>query len=511
MVQNYNDLSDIELFIKIEKYDPYAIEEVYQRYAPVLLPLIVRIVNNPQSAEKILIDVFISLWRKIDFFNFDCGNTYTWLVTLTRNKAARFLRQKHSENIDITIDEDEYENFYIMPDLDEKIESLDLVSALKRKVAIEEAVNKLTEAQKYVLFLSYYDGFTLTDISNKLNIPLATIRSKIMMSLNNLRDFLLNTPTRLVENNDLNEMVSAYAVGCMDEENFSYFKKHKQLGDYLESGMLGELQTIISLFATTLTSITIHDDLKNRFGNKLLNTHKDIINNILVDRRKSKFVNKQPEEVQPVEFPASKKEIKEELFIKPEPEKKEKLDGSRSKLYWFFNFILIGTLILFSYLLSDKTSQLNEKVELVKQQLNKIRSETSAAKEFITDYTEFINFFNNPNIKIIQLIGGKENPNSFGRLFLSIDAGEGLLETKNLPKLQSEQFYSLWMNVKETNIRLNSFKTNPDQKYIKFTQIPFTEVENMTLFKITKEVDNTTNRPSDKTYLTGTVSEPKKK
>ena len=67
MVQNYRDLSDIELFIKIEKYDPRAIEEVYQRYAPVLFPLIVRIANNPQAAENILIDVFISLLPKNEF------------------------------------------------------------------------------------------------------------------------------------------------------------------------------------------------------------------------------------------------------------------------------------------------------------------------------------------------------------------------------------------------------------------------------------------------------------
>ena len=97
-MQNYRDLSDIELFIKIEKYDPRAIEEVYQRYAPVLFPLIVRITNDPQVAEDILIDVFVSLWRKIDLFNFERGNTYTWLITLARNKSVRFLRQKHIEN-----------------------------------------------------------------------------------------------------------------------------------------------------------------------------------------------------------------------------------------------------------------------------------------------------------------------------------------------------------------------------------------------------------------------------
>ena len=511
MVQNYRDLSDIELFIKIEKYDPRAIEEVYQRYAPVLFPLIVRIANNPQAAENILIDVFISLWRKIDLFNFERGNTYTWLVTLARNKAVRFLRQKRTKNNEDFVGEDEYEDFYIMPDLDKKIESLDLATALKRKTTVEKAVNKLTEAQKYVLFLSYYDGFTINDISDKLNIPLTTIRSKITISLHYLMDNLLSTSTKILENNDLNEMITAYAVGCMDEENYSYFKKHKQMGEYLPEGMLGKLQVTISFLPITLRSITIAENLKERFGRELLETHKDIMNNIIIDRRKQKFVEEQTNNVQPVEFPTQNEVAEEEKSVEYEPEKKEVSENSRSKLFWFFNFILIGALILFSYLLSDKTSQLNEDVELMKRQLNKIKSESTSAKDFINEHTEFIDFFNNPNIIIIPLIGSNENPNSFGRLFISIDAGEGLLEANNLPELQTDQFYSLWMNSKMTNIRLNSFKIVPGQKYIKFTQIPYTTVENMALFRITKEAEATVNKPSEKTYLFGAVPGTKRK
>ncbi len=504
-MQNYIDLSDIELFIKIEKYDPYALEEVYQRYAPTLFPLIVRIANDPQAAEDILIDVFISLWRKIDLFNFERGNTYTWLVTLARNKAVRFLRQKHTEGNEQIADEDEYETIYIIPDLDTKVESLDLVTALKRKTVVEDAVNKLTEAQKYVLFLSYYDGFTLNDIAEKLNIPLPTIRSKITMSLHNLMDHLSDTSTKTIENNDLIEMISAYAVGCMDEENYSYFKKHKQMGEYLPERVLGKLQVTISLLPITLRSINISENLKDRLGNKLLNTHKDILSNIIADRRKHKLVEKQTDNVQPVELSPLKEKVEEDLSLESGYEKKEVPENTRSKLFWFLNFILIGALILFSYLLSNKTSQLNENVELMKQQLIKIKSETSAAKEFIAEHTEFIDFFNNPNIIIIPMVGGDENPNSFGRLFISIDAGEGLLEAKNLPELQSDQFYSLWMNSKMTNIRLNSFKIVPDQKYIKFSQIPYTTVENMALFKITQETNGAVNRPSKKTYLSGSV------
>ena len=459
-----------------------------------------------------MIDLFISLWRKIDLFNFKCGNTYTWLITLARNKAVSFVRQKHSEALDQKKEEDD--DFYIMPDLDENIKPQDLASALKRKATVEEAFDHLTEAQKYVLYLSYYDGFTLNNIADKLNIPITTIRSKITISLHNLKDNLLNSPNKNTETNELNEMMAAFAVGCMDSENYSYFKKHKHIGGYLPEGSLGELQTTISFLPIILKSISVAEDLKNRLGYKLLQIQKDIINNSLPDRRNSKVIGEVKEKVDDtliVQSPIPDEVIEEKAETEVESEKKEEPNNSRSKLFWFFNFLLFAALILFSYLLSDKTSQLDDRVELMKQQLVNIKSETSAAKDFIAKHMEFISFFNNPNITIIQLIGVKENPNSYGRLFLSLDAGEGLLELYKMPKLGPEEFYSLWMVGKTSGVLLSSFKIILEQKYIKISQIPFTPIDRQTLFRITKETVAAAENPSGKTYLFGTFSEPKQK
>ena len=232
------------------------------------------------------------------------------------------------------------------------------------------------------------------------------------------------------------------------------------------------------------------EDLKNRLGYKLLQIQKDIINNSIPDRRISKVIEEVKEKVDDtliVQSPIPDEVIEEKAEIEIESEKKEEPDNSRSKLFWFFNFLLFAALILFSYLLSDKTSQLDDRVELMKQQLVNIKSETSAAKDFISKHIEFISFFNNPNITIIQLIGVKENPNSYGKLFLSLDAGEGLLELYKMPKLEPEEFYSLWMVGKTSGVLLSSFKIIPEQKYIKISQIPYTPIDRQTLFRITKE------------------------
>ena len=71
------------------------------------------------------------------------------------------------------------------------IEAQDLESAFSAKDKFENALNKLTGAQKYVINLAYYEGKTQNDIASQLNIPLPTVKSKIQVSLSNLKHNLV--------------------------------------------------------------------------------------------------------------------------------------------------------------------------------------------------------------------------------------------------------------------------------------------------------------------------------
>ena len=73
------------------------------------------------------------------------------------------------------------------------IDFLDLKTAENIKPKMEAAMDKLTDAQKYVLHLSYYQGYTLGEISSKLNLPIEAVRVKMMGAVHNLRENLLGT------------------------------------------------------------------------------------------------------------------------------------------------------------------------------------------------------------------------------------------------------------------------------------------------------------------------------
>ena len=180
--------TDIELIQRITNRDSKALESLYDRYSPVLYTLVKRIVAGKEKAEEILADIFVIIWQKSLMFDINSGNLYSWLINLTRNKALDYLRREKS----LITDEynDEYENSVIIPNLSTLIASNDLSSAFNNQEKIYSAFHSLTEAQQYVLSLAYYDGLSEPEIAAKLNIPLLTVKSKIRVALNSVREFL---------------------------------------------------------------------------------------------------------------------------------------------------------------------------------------------------------------------------------------------------------------------------------------------------------------------------------
>ena len=184
------DSPDIDVMKRVAAYDSKALEILYDRYSPLLYTLIKKIAGEKSLAEEILTEVFVIIWRRIELFDIYSGNVYTWLVTITRNKAVDTVRRKN-ENVEMPEYTNDYEVNFILPKLSKQIDPLDLTTTNAIKDSFELALNKLTDAQQYVIYLAYYEGLTQIEISEKLNIPYATVKSKIKIASANLREYLL--------------------------------------------------------------------------------------------------------------------------------------------------------------------------------------------------------------------------------------------------------------------------------------------------------------------------------
>ena len=179
-------ITDTEIMRKIKEYDSKALEELYDRYSPILYTLIRKIVPDQTVAEEVLADIFVILWKKSKHFELSNENLYTWLIILARNKAVdRKIRD--SKLKELPEYSDDFEEETIIPKISKSIDPVELTKVQAEKEKFEGAMNKLTEAQKYVINMAFYDGKTQGEIASELNIPLTTVKSKIQVALSNLK------------------------------------------------------------------------------------------------------------------------------------------------------------------------------------------------------------------------------------------------------------------------------------------------------------------------------------
>ncbi|MDZ7717738.1 MAG: sigma-70 family RNA polymerase sigma factor [Balneolaceae bacterium] len=179
---------DEEWMQQIQNGDTTAMKLLYNKYKNLLFGLIVSILKNREEAEDCLQEVFTQAWEKADQFDASRGKVYTFLVTMARNKAidrTRSRAYKDSEKEDHIINdftltlEGEFNNPHEQMELTE------------RAKIVRSALNQLSEKERKVLYVSYFNGMSQSEISDKLDIPLGTVKYRMRQGMIKLRDMLV--------------------------------------------------------------------------------------------------------------------------------------------------------------------------------------------------------------------------------------------------------------------------------------------------------------------------------
>lgn len=173
-------LTDAEIMLKIAGYDSKALELLYNRYAPMLYALTKKIIPNQEFAEEVLSEVFVIILKQIDQFDYKSSDVYTWLVTLTRNKAIDAM--KRAQGKEKRMYTEEYEKEEIIPKLSPEIKAVEFADVVGMRNKIESAIKNLSDAQKYVLDLSFYEGLDENMIAERLKIPVSSVKSKLRLA-----------------------------------------------------------------------------------------------------------------------------------------------------------------------------------------------------------------------------------------------------------------------------------------------------------------------------------------
>ena len=159
--------------------DELAVKQLYRQYAPSLLGVIKRIVKFDEIAEDLLQDVFVKIWKSISTYDSNKGRLFIWMVNLTRNLAIDYIRSKSALKDSKTDDISELLNLGIEPFADgsEKTDT----------IGIKNLIGVLKKDQKIIIDLIYFQGFTHVQVSEELNIPLGTVKTKLRLAILQLR------------------------------------------------------------------------------------------------------------------------------------------------------------------------------------------------------------------------------------------------------------------------------------------------------------------------------------
>lgn len=173
--------SDTELLASLQAGQVEALRTLYQRYGRLVYTLCHRILHSDEEAEEITQDVFLTLWKK-NAYQANRGSLSRYLVVLARSRSIDKLRSQTSHR-------QRLHKWHLMMQ-DVSPTPLDMASLSERGERTRQALNHLSEKERQVIEIAYYEGLSQTEIAQRLNIPLGTVKSRSRQALRKLRQTL---------------------------------------------------------------------------------------------------------------------------------------------------------------------------------------------------------------------------------------------------------------------------------------------------------------------------------
>ncbi|MGF1574993.1 MAG: sigma-70 family RNA polymerase sigma factor [Cyanophyceae cyanobacterium] len=174
--------SDEALFKLLEKGDQTALANLYDRYGRMVYGLSLKMLKNPQEAEDLTQEIFLSLWTNAER-NTNIRRCISYLATLTRSRAIDKIRKRGTQ-LNLLERWGRAESIY------ETERPLEQAMTQEQATHVQQALNYLSQVQRQVIELAYNQGMSQSEIAQFLGIPLGTVKSHTRLGLIKLRQVL---------------------------------------------------------------------------------------------------------------------------------------------------------------------------------------------------------------------------------------------------------------------------------------------------------------------------------
>jgi RNA polymerase sigma-70 factor (ECF subfamily) len=176
--------ADIRLIERVAARDAGAVSDLYDRHNRLLYSLILRIVRDRGEAEEVLQEVFVAVWTRAETYNAALGSPAAWLVRIARNRAIdrRRANARRPQAVEMAPSQ---------PDTNDDPETR--AASGERRNAVARALDALPRDHRELIEQAYFLGLTQSELSERHQLPLGTVKTRIRSGMMLLRQQLLQT------------------------------------------------------------------------------------------------------------------------------------------------------------------------------------------------------------------------------------------------------------------------------------------------------------------------------
>lgn len=173
---------DHELMESLAGRDLSALSTLYDRYGRVAYSLAYRILGEPEGAEDVVQDAFLAAWRGAGTFKRERGNARSWLLSIVHHRAVDVLRRRTA--------------FRPAPleaagDHPADADTAEEAATNVERRSVRAALLDLPEAQRRTIELAYFGGYTQSELSELMGVPLGTVKGRMRIGLQKMRRALV--------------------------------------------------------------------------------------------------------------------------------------------------------------------------------------------------------------------------------------------------------------------------------------------------------------------------------
>jgi len=176
--------AEAALIARIANADRDALRKLYDRLAGQAFAVALRVLGSRSEAEDTLQESFLDVWTRSVRFDRARGSGRTWVLSIVRNRAIDRLRTRGA-----------------IARMTEKVDAegavtvrmatpLEQVEVRADRERVQKALQQLTDEQRRTLELAYFEGLSQSEIAERLEEPLGTVKSRVRAAMDKLQSML---------------------------------------------------------------------------------------------------------------------------------------------------------------------------------------------------------------------------------------------------------------------------------------------------------------------------------